>query len=45
MESRAVCMHAHVFIFRAKRFRIRHAADVMFLSSVPHKAQAQGAFC
>jgi len=45
MESRAVCMHAHMFIFRAKRFRIRHAADVMFLSSVPRKAQAQGAFC
>jgi len=45
MESRAVRMHAHMFIFRAKRFRTRHAADVMFLSSVPHKAQAQGAFC
>jgi len=45
MASRAVRMHAHMFIYRAKRFRIRHAADVMFLSSVPHKSQAQGAFC
>ena len=45
MESCAVRMHARVFILRAKRFRTRHAADVMFLSSVPHKAQAQGAFC
>jgi hypothetical protein len=42
MESRAVRIHARMFIFRAKRFRIRHAADVMFFFSAAQGAGAAG---
>ena len=39
-----VRVHAHMFLFRSKRWRIRHAAEVLFLLSAPNKSQAQGAF-
>ena len=40
-----VRVHAHMFLLRLKRFRIRHAAEVLFLLSAANKPQAQGAFC
>ena len=40
-----VRVHARVFLFRAKRFRTRHTAEVMFLFSTPHKPHPYGAFC